>query len=420
MMILLLVTTAFATAATAMATAATSPLRTDVARLLLDATEATTCHENVAGAILAARARSGAEGGAVSPLNSVVELAAAVCLSPPHHAQLNRERAASKYARLLETLVISLLAFRSPATQLRLHLFLDAEAAAHPRVEVLVRRFADTAKRGFSIVTRRVDAPEVEKLLLPAERQLRHGLHECAYLSALAPRLFGVEIAKLIWLDIDLVFLDSAAKLWSQFDVFDATQLIGVAAEQTPYYLTERVSWPVLGGVGLNTGVQLLKLAAMRDAGFTASQWLPYVERIMAEGACSPGQRGSTCLGLADQDVINAMLEQAPSRLYQLHCSWNAQLILLSSRRKDMAQPCLARLGGGAAAGGEGGRDAALGVRVLHGNGGSFFASATKRNADYGGGTRFAAVHAVVDELVDVAGLWDALLNKNSSYGAQS
>ena len=375
------------------------PVRRQIAELILDATDDETCHANLSAAIIASRAEPVGEPLAVQR----IDLAAALCLSPPLNAQLNRERAGadgSRFARLLETLVLSLLTFRAPETTMMLHLFLDERAVRNRRIVRLIERVVDS--RGFAISVQRVDSDEVTRVLLPAERGLRHGLHECAYLSALAPRLFNQSIPKLIWLDIDVVFLDSAAHLWSKFAAFDDAMLVGMAMEQTPYYITERVSWPAIGNVGVNTGVQLLKLEAMRAEAFTPAKWFHHIEKILADGACSPGQRGQTCLGLADQDVWNAMLEQEPARLFQLNCRWNTQLIALQSRRRDMAQPCLAHIPNTQAG--------ALTISALHGNGGSFFAAASRENADYGGGTHFASVQAVYDSLLDDAALWSALL----------
>ena len=188
------------------------PVRRQIAELILDATDDETCHANLSAAIIASRAEPVGEPLAVQR----IDLAAALCLSPPLNAQLNRERAGadgSRFARLLETLVLSLLTFHAPETTMMLHLFLDERAVRNRRIVRLLQRVVDSSGSGFAISVQRVDSDEVTRVLLPAERGLRHGLHECAYLSALAPRLFNQSIPKLIWLDIDVVFLDSAAHL---------------------------------------------------------------------------------------------------------------------------------------------------------------------------------------------------------------
>ncbi|KAH8861374.1 LARGE xylosyl- and glucuronyltransferase 2 [Schistosoma japonicum] len=133
----------------------------------------------------------------------------------------------------------------------------------------------------------------------------------------LIPEILPKSVKKVIHLDVDLLVNSDLLELWTHFDLFNSSQMIGLVANQSPWYLrkTNRIVWPAWGP-GYNTGVMLLDLVRLREFHWsehwyrTTKSALLYIPYAM----------------LADQDIINTALVEIPSIIYELPCEWNVQL----------------------------------------------------------------------------------------------
>ncbi|XP_014488191.1 PREDICTED: glycosyltransferase-like protein LARGE2 [Dinoponera quadriceps] len=104
------------------------------------------------------------------------------------------------------------------------------------------------------------------------------------------------------------------------FDEFLPGQTLGLVENQSNWYLKAfsyggQRPWPALGR-GFNTGVMLMHLQRLRVRGF-ANSWLTVAKRVLAYIPKT---------SLADQDVINAVVNEQPGIVYRIECTWNIQL----------------------------------------------------------------------------------------------
>lgn len=103
------------------------------------------------------------------------------------------------------------------------------------------------------------------------------------------------------------------------FENFSAVQTLGLIENQSNWYVKAlsygQRPWPALGR-GFNTGVMLMHLRRLRDGKF-ASLWESVTKRVL---------RYIPETSLADQDVINAVINEQPNIVYKIECTWNIQL----------------------------------------------------------------------------------------------
>ncbi|XP_018646039.1 glycosyltransferase-related [Schistosoma mansoni] len=133
----------------------------------------------------------------------------------------------------------------------------------------------------------------------------------------LIPEILPESVEKVINLDVDLLVNSDLLELWAHFQKFNTSQMIGLVANQSPWYLrkTNRIVWPAWGP-GFNTGVMLLDLVRLRESHWS-EHWYKTTKSALQHIPYSM---------LADQDIINAALVEIPSIIYQLPCEWNVQL----------------------------------------------------------------------------------------------
>ncbi|CAH8514291.1 unnamed protein product [Schistosoma rodhaini] len=133
----------------------------------------------------------------------------------------------------------------------------------------------------------------------------------------LIPEILPESVEKVINLDVDLLVNSDLLELWAHFQKFNTSQMIGLVANQSPWYLrkTNRIVWPAWGP-GFNTGVMLLDLVRLREFHWS-EHWYKTTKSALQHIPYSM---------LADQDIINAALVEIPSIIYQLPCEWNVQL----------------------------------------------------------------------------------------------
>lgn len=142
-----------------------------------------------------------------------------------------------------------------------------------------------------------------------------YGLLKLTLTDVLSPH-----IDRIIVLDTDVTVCADIADLWQFFTLLhQAGKLLGLVENQSNWYLgnlwDRHKPWPALGR-GMNTGVMLLHLEAMRTAGWQDT-WTNVTRKVL---------RSYKSAALADQDVINAVIKETPNIHYLLPCTWNVQL----------------------------------------------------------------------------------------------
>ncbi|XP_040351278.1 xylosyl- and glucuronyltransferase LARGE2 isoform X2 [Herpailurus yagouaroundi] len=141
-----------------------------------------------------------------------------------------------------------------------------------------------------------------------------YGLMKLVLPGALPP-----DLARVIVLDTDVTFASDIAELWALFAHFSDKQVIGLVENQSDWYLgnlwRNHRPWPALGR-GFNTGVILLRLDRLRQAGWGQMWKLTATRELLTLPATS----------LADQDIFNAVIKEHPGLVQPLPCVWNVQL----------------------------------------------------------------------------------------------
>ncbi|XP_066252461.1 xylosyl- and glucuronyltransferase LARGE2s-like [Euwallacea similis] len=135
---------------------------------------------------------------------------------------------------------------------------------------------------------------------------------------------------KLLILDTDLIIVDDIHMLWKLFDEFNYQQAIGIAENQSPYYLghlNQPQPWPAIG-VGFNSGVMLYDLEKLN-----AMKWELVWTNLTKKYTLIYGQTD-----LGDQDILNSIIKQLPNIVYKLPCYWNIQMSSHSSGNSCYSQ----------------------------------------------------------------------------------
>ncbi|XP_070168117.1 xylosyl- and glucuronyltransferase LARGE1 isoform X3 [Polyergus mexicanus] len=139
-------------------------------------------------------------------------------------------------------------------------------------------------------------------------------------LKLILPDAMGED--KILVLDTDVTIMSDVYSLWKMFEKFSAVQTLGLIENQSNWYVKPlsygQRPWPALGR-GFNTGVMLMHLRRLRDRKF-ASSWESVTRRVLEYIPET---------SLADQDVINAMINEQPNIVYKI-LHWN------SPRKQDV------------------------------------------------------------------------------------
>ncbi|XP_039723817.1 xylosyl- and glucuronyltransferase LARGE2 isoform X9 [Pteropus medius] len=164
-----------------------------------------------------------------------------------------------------------------------------------------------------------------------------YGLMKLVLPGALPPAL-----ARVIVLDTDVTFASDIAELWALFAYFSDEQVIGLVENQSDWYLgnlwRNHRPWPALGR-GFNTGVILLRLDRLRQAGWEQMWKLTATQELLTLPATSladqvwgsllggGGQaQGQGEMAVSAQDIFNAIIKRHPGLVLPLPCIWNVQL----------------------------------------------------------------------------------------------
>nr|XP_005907665.2 PREDICTED: glycosyltransferase-like protein LARGE2 [Bos mutus] len=206
------------------------------------------------------------------------------------------------------TLVKSLLFYRKNP----LHLHLVTDAVARNILETLFHTWMVPA---VQISFYNADELKPQVSWIPNKHYSGlYGLMKLVLPSALPP-----DLARVIVLDTDVTFASNIAELWALFAHFSDKQAIGLVENQSDWYLgnlwRNHRPWPALGR-GFNTGVILLRLDRLRQAGWEHMWKLTATRELLTLPATS----------LADQDIFNAVIKEHPWLVQPLPCMWNVQL----------------------------------------------------------------------------------------------
>lgn len=183
----------------------------------------------------------------------------------------------------------------------------------------------ETARRTLSTVFQTWDLPHVNVTLYGAETWVprvswvpnKHYSGVYGLLKLILPDAMRVE--RVLVLDTDVTVLSDVYPLWRMFSKFSAEQALGLVENQSNWYVKAlsygQRPWPALGR-GFNTGIMLMHLQRLRDGRF-ASAWESVTKRVLSYIPET---------SLADQDVINAMIDERPGIVHRIECTWNIQL----------------------------------------------------------------------------------------------
>nr|KAF6465674.1 LARGE xylosyl- and glucuronyltransferase 2 [Rousettus aegyptiacus] len=211
-------------------------------------------------------------------------------------------------SRDVVTLVKSMLFFRKNP----LHLHLVTDAVARNILETLFHTWMVPAVRVSFY-----DAEELKPQVSWIPNKHYSGLY--GLMKLVLPGALPPALTRVIVLDTDVTFASDIAELWALFAYFSDEQVIGLVENQSDWYLgnlwRNHRPWPALGR-GFNTGVILLRLDRLRQAGWEQMWKLTATEELLTLPATS----------LADQDIFNAVIKRHPGLVLPLPCIWNVQL----------------------------------------------------------------------------------------------
>ncbi|XP_054223600.1 xylosyl- and glucuronyltransferase LARGE2 isoform X4 [Homo sapiens] len=206
------------------------------------------------------------------------------------------------------TLVKSMLFYRKNP----LHLHLVTDAVARNILETLFHTWMVPAVR---VSFYHADQLKPQVSWIPNKHY--SGLY--GLMKLVLPSALPAELARVIVLDTDVTFASDISELWALFAHFSDTQAIGLVENQSDWYLgnlwKNHRPWPALGR-GFNTGVILLRLDRLRQAGWEQMWRLTARRELLSLPATS----------LADQDIFNAVIKEHPGLVQRLPCVWNVQL----------------------------------------------------------------------------------------------
>lgn len=157
----------------------------------------------------------------------------------------------------------------------------------------------------------------------PGSAWMKKMFRPCATLRLFLPELLPVDAwDSVIYLDTDVIFLQSVQALWSQFKRFDdaltregsretgQSKKLAAMAPCLFHYGSSANEVPYYGTSGLNAGVMLMNLTRMRS-----SQWTNKIRMVTT--------MFQNKIKLADQDILNIYFHFFPEELHLLTCDWN-------------------------------------------------------------------------------------------------
>jgi len=186
-----------------------------------------------------------------------------------------------------------------------IHFHIFADDYLKPKFEEEISGWPDSVKSKLTYSVKLVQFPQDKKETWKKLFKL------CASQRVFLPDLL-TDVDKLLYVDTDILFLRPVEDIWAYFHQFNSTQLAGLAWE----HLQQSISWyarfakhPYYGPYGINSGVMLMDLAAMRK-----EDWSEKLGQYHKEYKLIPW---------GDQDLINIYFSFYPEKLYTYDCDWN-------------------------------------------------------------------------------------------------
>lgn len=151
------------------------------------------------------------------------------------------------------------------------------------------------------------------------------------FVEAVLHVILPEDVKRVIVFDIDIKFNSSVEKLYTHFQNFSRSNVIGLAFEQQPtymHYTTEyrkshpltRIGSPPPDGLpGFNSGVILMELYKIRNCDIYNQALLSVNLQALADKYLFRGNLG-------DQDFFTLLSFEYPELFYVLPCTWNRQL----------------------------------------------------------------------------------------------
>lgn len=151
------------------------------------------------------------------------------------------------------------------------------------------------------------------------------------FVSTAIHHVLPKNMMRIISLDSDLLFQADIKHLFSEFDTFKSSMVLGLAREQQPVYrhvlhmFRNRNPGTIVGGpppnglTGFNSGVVLVNLHNMRKSKLYNSLLNGSVVKELANRYSFQGHLG-------DQDFYSLISLEYPELFHILPCSWNRQL----------------------------------------------------------------------------------------------
>ena len=151
------------------------------------------------------------------------------------------------------------------------------------------------------------------------------------FVSTAIHHVLPKNMMRIISLDSDLLFQADIKHLFSEFDTFKSSMVLGLAREQQPVYrhvlhmFRNRNPGTIVGGpppnglTGFNSGVVLVNLHNLRKSKLYNSLLNGSVVKELANRYSFQGHLG-------DQDFYSLISLEYPELFHILPCSWNRQL----------------------------------------------------------------------------------------------
>ncbi|XP_047737579.1 glucoside xylosyltransferase 2-like [Hyalella azteca] len=152
---------------------------------------------------------------------------------------------------------------------------------------------------------------EFRPIYVPSDSSILEMYDKCSTERLYLPRVLP-DVDAVVYLDTDMIFLRAPELLAQQFQLFNQTQMFGMASIQG-YYSAHTIKVPFVGK-GF-CGAPLL-------ANLTRWRQKPFEEQTLENIITAFMDR----IQSGDQDVLNMMLIEKPHLVQQLGCEWNGYM----------------------------------------------------------------------------------------------
>ncbi|CAG5927642.1 unnamed protein product [Menidia menidia] len=199
----------------------------------------------------------------------------------------------------------------------RLHLHIFAEDQLHAGFMETLESWTGFVRSKFNYTVHPISFPsdnaaEWKKLFKP-----------CASQRLFLPLILK-DVDSIVYVDSDILFLQSVDHLWAFLSRFKPSQLAAMA----PEHEEPRIAWysrfarhPFYGPTGVNSGVMLMNLTRMRRAFFrndmtpVGLRWEELLMPLL--------QKYKLNITWGDQDLLNIIFHHNPELLMEFPCKWN-------------------------------------------------------------------------------------------------